>query len=146
MGIRLEARDLNPASVGKSVRLRVRFGESADEAMSEIGEKGSVNEHSTRDMIVNVPWLGAVEFGESAFRFVRLDLVDPGTKLCLDSVRATFVFREVPWSVRSVVPTSGLRKSGKPQCIPSCSPCGTTSSEGPSGTGSSGLATSILRR
>ncbi|MGI5832630.1 MAG: alpha-L-rhamnosidase C-terminal domain-containing protein [Thermoguttaceae bacterium] len=98
-GIRLEARDLNPAkgSVGKSVRLRVRFGESADEAMSEIGEKGSVNEHSTRDMIVNVPWLGAVEFGESAFRFVRLDLVDPGTKLCLDSVRATFVFREVPW-------------------------------------------------
>ena len=39
--------------------------------VAEIGEKGTVNEHSMRDMIVNIPWLGAVEFGESAFRFVR---------------------------------------------------------------------------
>ena len=96
-GIRIESRDLTPAagSVGKSVRLRIRFGESADEAMAEIGEKGTVNEHSARDMIVNVPWLGAVEFGESAFRFVRLDLVDPGAKICIDSVRGAFTFRDI---------------------------------------------------
>ncbi len=97
-GIRLESRDLTPSegSVGKSVRVRVRFGESADEAMAEIGEKGTVNEHSMRDMIVNIPWLGAVEFGESAFRFVRLDLVDPGTSVCFDSIRGVFTLRDIP--------------------------------------------------
>lgn len=97
-GIRLEARDLVPGkeSVGKTVRVRVRFGESADEAMAEVGEKGAVNEHSVRDMIVNVPWLGAIEFGDSAFRFVRLDLVDQGTCVHFDSIRALFVFRDLP--------------------------------------------------
>lgn len=97
-GIRLESRDLTPAggSVGKSVRVRVRFGESADEAMAEMGEKGTVNEHSMRDMIVNVPWLGAVEFGESAFRFVRLDLVDAGSSVNFDSIRGVFVLRDIP--------------------------------------------------
>ncbi len=98
-GIRLEARDLTPGgqSVGKTVRVRVRFGESADEAMAEMSEKGAVNDHSTRDMIVSVPWLGMVEFGESAFRFVRLDLVDAGTAINFDSVRAVFTYRDLPW-------------------------------------------------
>lgn len=99
-GIRLEARDLRRSeqnSVGKTVRVRVRFGESADEAMAEMDEKGAVNDHSTRDMIVNLPWLGMVEFGESAFRFVRLDLVDSGTRVCFDSVRAVFTYRDLPW-------------------------------------------------
>jgi len=98
-GIRLESRDLKPGkdSVGKTVRIRVRFGESADEAMSEMGEKGSMNDHSTRDMIVSLPWLGSVEFGETAFRFVRLDLVDPDTMVRFDSVRAVFTYRDLPW-------------------------------------------------
>lgn len=97
-GVRLEARNLTPAaeSVGKSVRVRVRFGESADEAMAEMGEKGAVNEHSIRDMIVNVPWLGAIEFGESAFRFVRIDLIDDGSEIWFDSIRAVFTYRSIP--------------------------------------------------
>lgn len=98
-GIRVETRNLTDAGrgVGKTVRLRVRFGESADEAMSEIGEKGSMNDHSVRDMVVTVPWLGAIEFGETAFRFVRLDLVDVGTAIRFDSVRAVFTYRDLPW-------------------------------------------------
>lgn len=103
-GIRLEARTLVPAdeSLGKIVRVRVRFGESADEAMASVGEKGAVNEHSIRDMVVSVPWLGQIEFGESAFRFVRLDLVDDGAEIWFDSVRAVFVYRplEQPGSFR----------------------------------------------
>ena len=98
-GIRLDARDLKPTaqSVGRTVRIRVRFGESADEAMAEIGEKGAVNDHSIRDMVISVPWLGSVEFGESAFRFARLDLIDDGSKIVFDSVRAVFTYRDLPW-------------------------------------------------
>ena len=95
---RVEARDLTPSknSVGKTVRLRIRFGESVDEANSTVGEKGAVNEHSTRDQIIAVPWLGAVECGESAFRFVRIDLVDDDSKILIDSARAIFIYRDLP--------------------------------------------------
>ena len=95
---RVEARDLKPgkSSVGKTVKLRVRFGESVDEANSTVGEKGAINEHSTRDQVIEVPWLGAVECGESAFRFVRVDLVDDDAKLIFDSARAIFIYRDMP--------------------------------------------------
>lgn len=95
---RVEARDLKPSknSVGKTVRLRIRFGESVDEANADVGEKGAVNEHSTRDQIITVPWLGAVECGESAFRFVRIDVVDDDAKIIFDSARAIFIYRDLP--------------------------------------------------
>ncbi len=95
---RVEARDLTPgkSSVGKTAQLRIRFGESVDEANSTVGEKGSVNEHSTRDQIVAVPWLGAIECGESAFRFVRIDLVDDDAKILFDSAQAVFIYRDMP--------------------------------------------------
>ena len=95
---RVEARDLKPgkSSVGKTVQLRIRFGESVDEANSTVGEKGAINEHSTRDQIIAVPWLGAVECGESAFRFVRIDMVDDDAKLIFDSARAIFIYRDMP--------------------------------------------------
>ncbi len=95
---RIEARTLTPSknSVGQSVRVRVRFGESVDEANAEVGEKGAINEHSTRDQIATVPWLGAVEVGESAFRFVRVDLVDDDATLVFDSARAVFIYRDMP--------------------------------------------------
>ncbi len=95
---RIEARHLVPgkSSNGQNVKVRVRFGESVDEANAEVGEKGAINEHSTRDQIVSVPWLGAIECGESAFRFVRLDLVDSDSKLIIDSARAVFIYRDIP--------------------------------------------------
>ncbi|MDO5308623.1 MAG: alpha-L-rhamnosidase C-terminal domain-containing protein [Planctomycetia bacterium] len=95
---RVEARDLTPgaSSQGRSVKLRVRFGESVDEACAEVGEKGAINEHSTRDQVIAVPWLGAVECGESAFRFVRVDLVDDDARILFDSARAIFIYRDLP--------------------------------------------------
>ncbi|MDD3587973.1 MAG: alpha-L-rhamnosidase C-terminal domain-containing protein [Thermoguttaceae bacterium] len=98
-GIRLESRSLTvaPASLGRTVRVHVRFGESADEAMAVMGEKGACNDHSVRDTILSVPFLGGAELGQTAFRFVRLDLIDPGTEICFDYVRAYFCWRDIPW-------------------------------------------------
>lgn len=95
---RVEARGLTPSknAKGQSLKLRIRFGESVDEANAEVGEKGAINEHSTRDQIIAVPWLGAVECGESAFRFVRIDNVDEDAKLLFDSARAIFIYRNMP--------------------------------------------------
>lgn len=40
------------------VPVRVRFGESVSEVMAAVGEKGATNDHSIREEIVNLPWLG----------------------------------------------------------------------------------------
>ena len=82
----------------KPVRLRVRFGESASEAMSEIEPKqNATNDHAMRDMIVEVPWLGALELGNTGFRFVRIDILDPNVELQLKEVRAKFIYRDIPY-------------------------------------------------
>ena len=65
---------------GKPVKVRIRLGESAGEAMSDIGGAGgATNDHAVRDMEVLLPWLGTLETGSSGFRFLRLDLLDSGT-------------------------------------------------------------------
>ncbi len=83
---------------GKPVKLRVRFGESASEAMSDIEPKqNATNDHAMRDMIVQVPWLGKLEVGNTGFRFVRIDLSDDNTELQLKEVRAIFIFRDLKY-------------------------------------------------
>ena len=74
------------------MRLRVRFGESVAEAMSDIGEKGATNDHAVRDNVIGVPPLGTIEIGNSGFRFVRIDLVTPGA-ISLHFVRAVELMR-----------------------------------------------------
>ncbi len=97
-GVQIAVQDLKAVgSNGKTVRLRVRFGESVSEAMSELGEKGSQTDHATRDQICQAPWLGTVEVGNTGFRFVRIDLVEPGAMLALKSVRAVFLYRDLPY-------------------------------------------------
>ncbi|MET1057668.1 MAG: alpha-L-rhamnosidase C-terminal domain-containing protein [Pedobacter sp.] len=84
---------------GKPIRIRVRFGESAAEAMSDIADtaKNATNDHAMRDMIISVPWLGKLEIGNTGFRFVRIDLVDENTELKLKEVNAIFIFRDIPY-------------------------------------------------
>jgi alpha-L-rhamnosidase len=78
-------------------RVRIRFGESVSEAMSDIGTNGAANDHAMRDFIVSVPWLGRMEVGYSGFRFVRIDLADPDTKLEIKEISATLVYRDIPY-------------------------------------------------
>ncbi len=65
------------ARSGRNAIVRVRFGESVAETMSEL--KGAspkataTNDHAIRDDVIHLPWLGRREIGETGFRFVRLD-------------------------------------------------------------------------
>jgi len=81
----------------KPVAVRVRFGESVSEAMSEIGIKGATNDHAIRDFTTSLPWLGVTEVGNSGFRFVRIDVLDNDTELHLKEVRAISVFQDIPY-------------------------------------------------
>jgi len=82
----------NPAG-----RIRVRFGESVAEAMSEVQENGATNDHAMRDFEVTLPWLGRIDLGQTGFRFVRIDLVEPDTQLEIKEINAAFVYRDIPY-------------------------------------------------
>ena len=80
------------------VRVRIRYGESASEAMCEIdGKNGATNDHAIRDFVTTLPWLGTREWGNSGFRFVRIDLIDDNRELHLKEVRAISIMRDIPY-------------------------------------------------
>ena len=79
------------------VNVRIRFGESVGEAMSELGNKRSSNAHAIRDFKTVLPNLGVAELGNSGFRFVRIDLLGNNVDFHLKEVRAISVFRDIPY-------------------------------------------------
>lgn len=85
----------NKNPVGK---VRIRFGESVAETMSDIGGKGgATNDHAMRDFIVTLPWLGRLTVGDSGFRFVRIDVMDTDTEVEIKEINAAFAYRDIPY-------------------------------------------------
>ena len=72
-GIRILSHRLGCNSNGK---IRIRFGESVSESCAEIGEKNAGNYHSIRDITLSLPMLCDQEFGDTGFRFARIDFLD----------------------------------------------------------------------
>ena len=68
--------------------IKITFGESYSEANSNIGEKGSCNDHSPRQFTVTIPALSDNEWGQTGFRFVRIELLTPNTIIKLKNVLA----------------------------------------------------------
>lgn len=79
-------------------KVRVTFGESAMEAMSDIGNgKGATNDHAIRDSIYALSWLGTTDIGNTGFRFVKIELAGDTEKLMLKSVRAKLIYRDIEY-------------------------------------------------
>lgn len=81
----------------EGLKVRIRFGESASEAMTPSGEKGACNDHSVRDMEVLLPWNSAGSFGQTGYRFLYLELLEPESWLELVSVQGIFTYRKLPY-------------------------------------------------
>lgn len=91
------------ASTGmRPVMIRVRFGESVEECNSQTinssGQIGfSTNHHAMRDFVMQVPSSGAIEIGNTGFRFVRIDLIENNKTIRLAEARAIFRYRDIPY-------------------------------------------------
>lgn len=60
--------------LGGDVPVRIRFGESLTEACSDIGgSTNATNHHSLRDFTVSLQSYSDMTFGQTGFRFVRID-------------------------------------------------------------------------
>jgi len=83
----------------RTARFRVRFGESAMEAMSELGgTTNATNNHAVRDGVFEVSYMGAEEIGNTGFRFVRIDFLDEGHYVQLLSVRAVALMYDLEYT------------------------------------------------
>jgi hypothetical protein len=74
--------------------LRIRLGESASEAMAELGERVSGNDYAIRDETVVAPWIGTKTVGPSGFRFVRIDCAGQ-IPVPLTHIRAVLALRDI---------------------------------------------------
>ncbi len=78
--------------------LRVRFGESATEAMSDVGgPTNATNDHARRDFTVTLRRLSMNPVGETGFRFARIDLLSEGVTISLRAVRAILLYLDIPY-------------------------------------------------
>ncbi len=68
-------------------KIRLRFGESVSETCAEIGENNATNDHSLRDFTAELVNWSDMTFGNTGFRFLRLD-VPEGSSFCIKSVVA----------------------------------------------------------
>lgn len=88
-GVRFEAPTIDPKG---PARIRVRFGESAAEAMGTPDQ-----DHAIHDTEALLAWMGHTEIGNTGFRFVRIDLLDNERKVTLDQVRAVHLYRPLEY-------------------------------------------------
>ena len=80
------------AGAGRSgTRVRLRLGESANEALADIGERGATNDHSLRDLTLPLPRLSDMEFFSSGFRFALVEFLDDDAQFMLKAVNAVYV-------------------------------------------------------
>lgn len=78
--------------------VRLRFGESLSEVFSELGgRQNSTNDHAVRDSVVCMGSLASTsEFGNTGFRFVRIDLPDEDF-IVIKSIRAVMLIRDLEY-------------------------------------------------
>lgn len=59
----------------ENASVRIRFGESLTECCADLGgEQNATNDHALRDFTVTLPRYSDMTFGNTGFRFVRLDV------------------------------------------------------------------------
>jgi len=82
--------------------VRIRFGESIGEANSQTDNVHnrigfSTDDHAKRDFVMEIPRDGAIEIGNTGFRFVRIDLLEQNRTIKIKEARAILRFRNIPY-------------------------------------------------
>lgn len=81
--------------IKKNTSLRIVFGESVSEAMSDIGYKNATNDHSVRDIIMPISGWQTFRYGNTGFRFVKLEAVD--NDVSISNIQAVFEYRDIEY-------------------------------------------------
>jgi len=93
--IRLTVSDVT--APGGRANVRIRFGESAMEALAPVGYRNSTNDHATRDHVYDIGMLSTTETNESGFRFVYIQLEDESASISIQAIHMCFIYRDIPY-------------------------------------------------
>lgn len=77
------------------VSATVRFGESANEAMTPTGIKGACCDHGMRDFDVKLSPNGCNRIGQTGFRFASVELTEPDTFVKLYALQGVSIYRDI---------------------------------------------------
>jgi len=72
--------------------LRITFGESVAEAMGEPDQ-----DHAIHDTTVFLPWYGSNEVGTTGFRFVKIEMLKPGTEWLCTGIKAVVLIQDLEY-------------------------------------------------
>ncbi|MBQ8804355.1 MAG: hypothetical protein IJZ53_12020 [Tyzzerella sp.] len=86
-GLRFVTRDVKGMA-----EFRITFGESLSECYTTVGEKNAGNDHALRDFKVQIPFMSDLTFGQSGFRFAKVELVSESPVL----VKNIFAINTLP--------------------------------------------------
>jgi alpha-L-rhamnosidase len=78
-----------------AAKLRIVFGESVSEALSEIGIKNATNDHSPRDITVTAGFFSHLSLGNTGYRFLKLEALNCEIKI--SSVQGISRFRNLEY-------------------------------------------------
>jgi len=93
---------INTGRMGDLSRVRVTFGESVSETLGV-----PTQDHAIHQETLSVPKLGQTTFGETAFRFVRLEVPADAPELLLIGVSAIALYRD--WEYRGAFESDDAR-------------------------------------
>lgn len=89
-------RETNRDKADFSGRLRIVFGESVSESLSRVGDENNAqNAHSVRDMTVGTCKWSTTRYGNTGFRFVKIEAVDGCIEL--GAVRGVLEYKDIPY-------------------------------------------------
>ena len=101
---------ISTAMCPNNTHLRLRFGESAREAMAELGEKGACNDHSPRDFTALISPLSQLEFGATGYRFLYIELLDEDCTISLRAIQGVFLHQPYEFAGSFVCSDETLNK------------------------------------
>ena len=88
----------NSSAKGASVygTARIVFGESVSEALSRVGEGSTAtNDHSVRDMTVQTVPMSTMRYGNTGFRFVKVEAV--GCDIQVRAIKGVLEYRDLEY-------------------------------------------------
>lgn len=82
---------LMTSRVAGGAQVRLRLGESVSECCAQLNERGASNDHSLRDMIVPLSAMSDMQFLQSGFRFLRVDVLNEGDLCAFKAICAVYI-------------------------------------------------------
>ncbi|MBQ7386774.1 MAG: alpha-L-rhamnosidase [Clostridia bacterium] len=78
-----------------TANVRVRFGESITEAITPTGERGSTNDHATRDTVIGISKWAAQETAETGFRYMYLEVLSDDAVVKIKSLTGVLIALDI---------------------------------------------------